>query len=389
MENYQFDQWIDRCGSGSLKGEMTPAVLREAGLPSFWGAEFDFPTCPAFSEGVLRCVQRGAYHFTLQTAEYNERVLWWMKHLRDWDIEPDWIIPTHGTIFSLATAIRLLLPPEKRLIILQPGYSRYEQAATRLGHGCSHCYMLCDPATGCYRLDRAALEQAMADPSNGLLVFSNPNNPTGYILSEEELWFVDELSRKYDMPVFCDEIFAETVRNGASVTPYGKVARQESKAITCTSLGKCMSLTGVNHANVLIPNETLRQRFVEQRNADHYGSIDPMLYAGLLSAYSPEGKDFVDALNRVTGANFAYFKENLERILPGCRVTPSDATYLAWVDYRGTGMDAATLAQKLDAALFVGDPGEEYHADAFCYRYSLAMPPQMLKKALNYLETHL
>lgn len=386
MTEFRFHEQVDRRGTGSLKGEMLPDALREAGLPSYWGAEFEFPTCPAFSEGVKRCAERGYFPFTLQTEVYNERVIWWMAQLRGWAVDPTWIVPTHGTIFSLATAIRLLLPPEQKLIILQPGYSRYAQAATRLGRGCCHCHMAYDPSTGRYRLDLAALEAAMADPSNGLLVFSNPNNPTGLILSEDELRAIDDLSRRYGVPVFCDEIFAETVRNGAHVTPYGKVAQPDSLAITCTSLGKCMSLTGVNHANVFIPNEALRERFIAQRNADHYGSIDPMLHAGLLSAYTPEGQAFVEELNRVTGENYRRFRAELERILPGCRVTPCDATYLAWVDYHGTGLSAEALAQLLEEALFVGDPGEEYQSDAYFYRYSLAVPPQLLARSLAHLE---
>ena len=48
MGKYAFDRLVDRKGAGSLKGAYTPSALLEAGLPSYWGAEFDFPTCPAF-----------------------------------------------------------------------------------------------------------------------------------------------------------------------------------------------------------------------------------------------------------------------------------------------------------------------------------------------------
>lgn len=389
MEAFQFDRVIDRTGTGSLKGEYTPAPVREAGLPSFWGAEFDFPTCPAFSRGVMACAQRGFYPFTLQTEDYNRHVGWWMKNVRDWAVEPAWIVPTHGTIFALATAIRLLVPQDCNLLILQPGYSRYAQAATRLGRGCSHCMMDYDGETGRYRLNLSSLEEAMADPKNTLLVFSNPNNPTGLILKPQELEAIDALSRKYGVGVFCDEIFAETVRDGAAVVPYGKIAKEDSLAITCTSLGKCMSLTGVNHANVLITNGAFRERYVAQRYADHYGSIDPMLYSGLLHAYTPEGKEFVEAANRLFGENDALFRREVERLLPGARVTPCDATFLAWVNYEGTGMTAEAVAQLLERAMFLGDPGEEYHASPFFYRYSLAMPTHMLQKALAWLEKSL
>ena len=386
MTDFRFDETVNRDGTGSLKAEMTPPELKAAALPCYWGAEFDFPTCPAFTDGVRKCLDRGYYPFTLQTDIYNDRVCWWMEHVRGWKIQPEWIVPTHGTIFSLATAIRLLVPKGKKLIIIQPGYSRYEQAATRLKRECTHCQMVYDAATNCYSLDRSALENAMADPDNTLLVFSNPNNPTGLILDEDDLRFIDGLSRKYNVPVFCDEIFAEVVRNGARVIPYGEIAGGNSLAITCTSLGKCMSLTGVNHANVLIKNPKLREQFISQRNADHYGSIDPMLHAGLLGAYTQAGKDFIDALNRQIGKNYACFRQRIEAILPGCKVVPCDATFLAWVDYRACGMRPEQLAALLEKALFMGDPGEEYRTEPYFYRYSIAVPMQALQKSMDHLD---
>ena len=60
-----FDQKIDRSGSGSLKGTFLSPEAVAAGVPGYWGAEFEFPTCPAFSEGVIRCAQSGYYPFTL------------------------------------------------------------------------------------------------------------------------------------------------------------------------------------------------------------------------------------------------------------------------------------------------------------------------------------
>ena len=117
----------------------------------------------------------------------------------------------------------------------------------------------------------------MSQSENVLLVVCNPNNPTGQTLTEGELKRIHELSMRYQVPVFCDEIFAEVTLDGGTVTPFGKAAGPESLALTCTSLGKCMSLTGVNHANVIIPGEKLRERYIRQKYADPYGSIDPML----------------------------------------------------------------------------------------------------------------
>lgn len=384
-ERFDFDTKIQRRPTGVLKEIFMPENVRAAGLPLYWGAEFDFQTCPAFSEGVRSCAESGAFSFTIQSDAYNQRVCWWMKNVRSFHCEPEWIVPTHGTIFGLATAIRMfLLPQKKRLLVIHPGYNRYAQAAHRMGLEAAASDMLL--ADGVYQIDWEELEQKMADPQNGLLVFSNPNNPTGRILNQEELERIGQLSQKHQMPVYCDEIFAETTRDNAPVYPYILVEHGRELAMGCTSLGKCMSLTGVNHANVLIPDANLREKYTQQKYADHYGSIDPMLHAGLMNAYTEEGAAFIRALNAYVDENVALVEREIPALIPGARVIHPQGTFVIWIDFTGCGMNADELADLLNNDyLFCGDAGDDYGASRLFYRYSIAVPRSELMKSFDYI----
>lgn len=384
-ERFDFDTKIQRRPTGVLKEIFMPENVRAAGLPLYWGAEFDFQTCPAFSEGVRSCAESGAFSFTIQSDAYNQRVCWWMKNVRSFHCEPEWIVPTHGTIFGLATAIRMfLLPQKKRLLVIHPGYNRYAQAAHRMGLEAAASDMLL--ADGVYQIDWEELEQKMADPQNGLLVFSNPNNPTGRILNQEELERIGQLSQKHQMPVYCDEIFAETTRGNAPVYPYILVEHGRELAMGCTSLGKCMSLTGVNHANVLIPDANLREKYTQQKYADHYGSIDPMLHAGLMNAYTEEGAAFIRALNAYVDENVALVEREIPALVPGARVIHPQGTFVIWIDFTGCGMNADELADLLNNDyLFCGDAGDDYGASRLFYRYSIAVPRSELMKSFDYI----
>ena len=384
-ERFDFDTKIQRRPTGVLKEIFMPENVRAAGLPLYWGAEFDFQTCPAFSEGVRSCAESGAFSFTIQSDAYNQHVCWWMKNVRSFHCEPEWIVPTHGTIFGLATAIRMfLLPQKKRLLVIHPGYNRYAQAAHRMGLEAAASDMLL--ADGVYQIDWEELEQKMADPQNGLLVFSNPNNPTGRILNQEELERIGQLSQKHQMPVYCDEIFAETTRGNAPVYPYILVEHGRELAMGCTSLGKCMSLTGVNHANVLIPDANLREKYTQQKYADHYGSIDPMLHAGLMNAYTEEGAAFIRALNAYVDENVALVEREIPALIPGARVIHPQGTFVIWIDFTGCGMNADELADLLNNDyLFCGDAGDDYGASRLFYRYSIAVPRSELMKSFDYI----
>ena len=366
-----------------LKSVLTPKELLDAGKRGFSGAEFEFPTCPAFSRGVAEAARNGLFGYTLAGDSYRERVRWWMKQVRGFDIDPEWIVTTHGTIFTLATLIRMLTGPEQGIIILPPCYNRYQQAADRLGRPTAKVPLVRED--GRYAIDLPALEKAMADPKNRILVLTNPNNPTGTVFPAETLRAVMALADRYDVTVYSDEIFAEVIPGGTRVPCLCEVS-QSAHCVTATGMGKVFSLTGVNHANVLIPDAGLRERFIKQRNADHYGSLDPMVHAGLLSAYTREGADWVAGLNAYIRDNAALVCDTLHDLWPDIRADRPEGTFVLWVDYAAAGLTRAELEPLLTRACFVGDWGEEYYGSDTCMRYSLALPRKEIADTLELLK---
>ena len=387
--NSCFDIRADRGGRVPwLKDYFTPETVKKEGLLGYAGAEFEFATCPAFCRGVAELARKGTFGYSLIGAEYRNSVKWWMKHVRNWEIEPEWIVPTHGTIFSLATAIRLLTDAGDSIVVLSPNYNRYNQAAHRLGRGTVEVPFL-ETKTG-YALDFAGLEKAFSDQKNKLFVLCNPNNPTGHIIPDAELAAIAALAEQYGVAVFSDEIFAEVVFEENRVTPYVQAAGPEALAITCTSMGKVFSLTGVNHANVIIANPALRERYLAQRDSDHFGSVDPMVYAGMLEAYSEEGRNWVLDLNQYLWDNYRIFYDFLRRCLPAATLKKPQGTFVLWVDYSSYGESWAELDELLrEKGLLVGDEGEEYGGKPTCVRYSIAVPHAELTGTLARVEAAL
>lgn len=380
---YSFDRLADRSGSVPwLKEAFTPAAVREQRMLGYAGAEFEFTTCPAFSRGVEQAARKGVFGFTLVGEQYRNAVRWWMNALRAYDICPDWIVPTQGTIFSLATTIRMLTQPGENIIVLPPNYNRYNQAAGRLHRGVVSVPL--KMADGCCGMDWENLERAFARPENKILVLCNPNNPTGHTYCPEDLRRVAELSKKYQVAVFSDEIFAEIVFEGHTALPYSQIAGADGLAITCTSMGKVFSLTGVNHANVIIENDELRSRYIEQRNADHFGSVDPMAYAGLVESYTEEGRDWVLALREYLWGNYLVLEDFFKRYLPDAVVTRPHGTFVVWVDYSAYGSRWDALDRLLrEQGMFVGDAGGEYYGEETCVRYAIAVPRRELERTLG------
>lgn len=361
MKKYDFDMMVDRKHSGNMKEFITPAEMKAKGITSFAAAEMDFKTAPSVIHSATDMIEKGIYGFTIRTNEYFDAVKWWLKEMRGWETENEWIVPTLGTIYSIATAIRMTCVEDGpgRLIVQSPVYYRYEQAATRMGVETVHNDLRI--VDGKYEMDFEDLEQKMADPANRLLVICNAHNPVGKVWDVEDLTRVAELSARYRVPVVSDEIFGEMTFGGHKVVPYASIEAGRKYAMTVVSLGKAFNFTGVNHANMIIPDTELRERYEKVKYATHYGSIGPFEYASILGAYCEEGRDWFIAARDYIEDNALYVQDYFRQNIPQAYIFPVEGTSVCWIDWSSLGMKDGELIRYLeDNALFSVESGSDY-----------------------------
>ena len=381
---YDFDKTVRREGMGNLKAHVNTEAIASKGFINYWGAEFDFKTAPAITTALSELVENGLFGFTICTDLYLNRVKWWLETQRDYLVNSDWIVPTYGTIFSLATTIRAFSEIEDYVIVLSPGYNRYISTAYNNRRRVLESKLIDDGVT--YLIDFDDLQEKMSFSKSKILVLCNPNNPTGTIWKKEDLEKIDRLAFKNEITVFSDEIFADVYFNHEGVIPYSKIANINSKTITCTSLGKAFSMTGINHANAIIPNDMVRNKFCSQKKTDHFGSIDPFAHAAMLGAYTSEGANWLQSMRSYVFENYLYIKGFFKLYFPEIIVRVPEGTYVLWIDFRGLGLEKNALNNFLvNDALLMLDNGEEYGGDSRFMRMNIAAPQHEIKKSLNYL----
>lgn len=380
---YDFDTRVERRGRGNLKALcFTPPHILEGGFVSYAGAEFEFKTARPVIDAVKEAAENGLFGFTVADAQYFSHVTWWLRQVRQAEVAPEWVLPVQGTIFSVATAIRLLTGPGEGVVIPVPSYNRYQQAVVRLGRRAVFSPMR-EAGEG-LELDMEDLERKLEE--NRLLILCNPNNPTGRILRREALQQVLALARKNGAAVLCDEIFADIVFGEEPVPLLTEVAGEEDLAVSVVSLGKTFSFTGVNHANAIIRNPALRAQFAAQRDADHFGSIDPMVYAALCGGYSPAGKEWLLELIEVVRRNNEALCRFFARHLPAVQAAMPEASYVLWLDFTGLGLGEEELFRFLEEeACFCCDRGKEYYGRPCQARLSTAVPQKELERSLGLL----
>ncbi|MBQ8161605.1 MAG: aminotransferase class I/II-fold pyridoxal phosphate-dependent enzyme [Clostridia bacterium] len=378
--SFDFDTCVRR-GPENLKRLLTDESVLHHGSVSLDGAEPDYPTAPVIREAVRALAENGLFGFTIPDARYRGRVRWWMQASRQVEIREDWIVPTLGTIHALASLLRLQNPDgEGALMVMPPVYNRFAQAADRLRMKVVSCPLIeCDDR---YRMDIPRLRQLVQQEDVRVLVVCNPHNPIGQIWTKEELRAVGEALEDSRVIIFSDEIFSDNTY-GLRCPSFLELSDFHDRLVVSTSLGKSFGLTGLNHANLLIPDPDLRERFSDRRTRDHYGSMDPVAYAATVSGYTEEGLLWVRASNELCRRNILLVKETLRDVLPDARVFGGEGAYVLWLDLRRCFSSEEEMQDfLLHRAFFCGDPGSSYGAPGFL-RICVATPEREMRRLME------
>ena len=158
------------------------------------------------------------------------------------------------------------------------------------------------------------------------------------------------------------------------------------RLIMMTATTKTFNIAGAHIGNVIIPNPELHAKFKQRMTAL---GMSPNRFGLLMAeaAYSPEGADWVDNLMLYLEGNKTLFDATIAEI-KGVNSMPLDATYLAWVDFSGTGMARHEFTQRVekDARIAVNH-GITFGAGGASYlRFNLATPRSRIQEACTRLK---
>ena len=346
------------------------------------GAQLHFKTAPCVVDALTKRAQCGLFGYTeSDVPAYLQAIVRWMRDVRDWNIEKEWIVPSYGTLQAMCAAIRAFSQPGDGIIVQPPVYVLYDRILAR-----THRERVENPLileNGRYRMDFADLEACMAQPRNKVMLLCNPHNPIMDVWDAESLRRVATLAKRHGVLVIADEIFAEHVFGDTVMTPYASLPTARDNCIVCTSLGKAFNFTGESHANIIIPNADIRERYTAQRNEDHYGSLSPFMYTALLAAYTPEGKAWIHALVNHVDARIPRIRAFLAENLPSVAICRHTAGTLLWLDFRAFGLTEDALHALFDSAGVIMDRGSKYGSQGTLFsRMQIGMPDSELFPAL-------
>lgn len=384
-KRYDFDTLTDRSHSGSAKWARRTDAEKAAGIVPMSIADMEFVCAPEIVEAVQQAAAHGLYGYTDADAPYYDAVVRWMQRRHGWTVAPEWIVPENGVVPALCVAVRAFSGEGDGVLLQSPGYYPFEMAIT-LNNRIPVYSPLVLGDDGYYHMDLDDLRQKAKDPRVKMMFLCSPHNPVGRIWTPEELRAVADICQAHGIIVISDEIHFDLELHGTH-TVFCKAAPQlQSRCVILTAPSKTFNLAGMQLANTIIPDETLREQFRTRMNADGYSNASYFGYHSTIAAYT-KGEPWLDAMLAYVRKNFDFFGQWFAANMPQVKVLPAQGTYLCWTDWRALGMDDAALERFVrgDAMLFL-DEGTMFGAGGEGFmRFNLALPRAALQKALDRL----
>ncbi|SNS88775.1 MalY/PatB family protein [Tropicimonas sediminicola] len=330
-----FDEIIDRRGTHCVKWDMMEKLY---GVPAddgiaMWVADMDFQPPRCVLDAVQGMVDHGIFGYHGDDRSYREAICWWMKERHGWQVDPSWIFTTAGLVNAVAINLEAFTAPGDDIVLFTPVYHAFARVIRAAGRNVVECEM--PVQDGIYRMDFDAWDARMTG-SEKMLILCSPHNPGGRVWTRAELEGIADFARRHDLMIVSDEIHHDIVYPGAHHIPMSTLPGIADRLIMLTAPSKTFNIAGAHTGQVIIEDPNLRDRFA-RRMAGLGKSPNSFGLFMTEAAYSPEGAAWVDDLVAYLDGNRQLVDSSINAI-PGLRSMPMQSTYLAWVDFSGTGM---------------------------------------------------
>ncbi|BFU78968.1 pyridoxal phosphate-dependent aminotransferase [Arcobacter sp. 15-2] len=351
-----------------------------------WVADMDIDT-PSF---VFEDIQKRLIHPILGYEEVPKSAFQaqidWMKNNHDVEFELDDMIYSHSVVASINVAIEAYTNEGDNIIVQTPVYPPFFQSIKRHNREVLENKLVLEENSK-YGFDLEDLKSKINERTKMILLCS-PHNPVGRVWKKEELTELLDICIKNNIIVFADEIHSDLVYEGNTHISFSSLSQKAKDiCITAIGVGKTFNLAGIAMSSVAISNPKLKEKFLETYKKHHFADGSVLSHVAFQSAYT-HGKKWLEELKIHLYKNYEMLKKLCEKYPAKVKLTPIEATYLAWIDCRGMNLNDRELKDFFVKKAKLGlNPGLGFGENGLGFmRLNFAVSLEKMEKIINNLE---
>ena len=334
--SYDFSTSACRKDTNAEKFTLRKELFGTEDVEPVWVADMDIDT-PDF---VLNAVSERLKHPIVGYEEVPfsafKAQIEWMKKEHGITFKVEDMFYSHSVVASMNVAIEAFSEVGDSVIVQTPVYPPFFHSVTH-----SKRKVLKNPLKlqedGTYVFDIEDLKSKI-DEHTKLMLLCSPHNPVGRVWKKEELEEILEVCLEHNIVVFADEIHSDLVYEANKHIPFASLSdKARDITVTAIGVGKTFNMAGFAMSSIAIQNKELRDRFKEVYNRVHFAQGSVLSHAAFESAYK-NGKPWLEDLKEHLYGNYKMLQGLCDEYSDVIKVTPIEATYLAWLDCKGMGL---------------------------------------------------
>ncbi len=318
-----------------LEAEGKHIVHLEIGEP-------DFATPDNIIEAGISALQHGYTHYTPASGifEAREAIAGFVSRMLKTEVDATEVVLVPGSKNVLLFTLLACIEPGDEVILPDPGYPAYASQVSFIG-AVPKTVRLREESG--FRMDMDELA-SLVGPKTKMLIINTPQNPTGGVLTAEDVKFVCELAHKHDLLVVSDEIYSQLVYGFHHVSPLGQPGMRE-RTVLMDGLSKSYAMTGWRLGYAVAPKELAAKLDTLMINSSSCAAAFTQM-AAIEALSAPESEHAVARMVKVFEHRRNLVVDGLNAI-PGMRCARPQGAFYAFPNIEGTGFDEHELAGRL------------------------------------------
>ena len=304
--------------------------------------EPDFATPDNIIEAGISAMQHGYTHYTPASGifEAREAVAGFVSRTLKAEVDPTEVVLVPGSKNVLLFTLLACIEPGDEVILPDPGYPAYASQVSFIG-GVPKPVTLREESG--FRMDLDELA-SLVTPKTRMLIVNTPQNPTGGVLTAEDVKFVCELAHKHDLLVVSDEIYSQLVYGFHHVSPLSHPGMRE-RTVLMDGLSKSYAMTGWRLGYAVAPKALAAKLDQLMINSSSCAAGFTQM-AAIEALSAPESEHAVARMVKVFEHRRNLVVDGINAI-PGMRCARPQGAFYAFPNIEGTGFQEHELADRL------------------------------------------
>ncbi len=343
--------------------------------------EPDFNTPENIKQAGIKAIQDNFTHYSPAQGvlELREAVAEYISKTRNIPVDPAEVVITPGGKDVILFTTMALLDEGDEAIYPNPGYPIYESAIKIAGATPVPMPLLEENG---FAFDREQFKKLIT-PKTKLIIINSPGNPTGGILSKEDLQFIADIAIKNDIMVLSDEIYSRIIYEG-EFQSISSLPGMKERTIILDGFSKTYAMTGWRLGYAVTTKE-IAEQFTKLATNSFSCVTTFVQMAGIEALKGPQ--DDVEMMRKKYEERRNLIINGLNKI-PGFSVKMPKGAFYAFANITGTGMTSKEISDYLlNEAGVATLPGTSFgkYGEGFI-RFSYATSLDNIREGLKRVE---